>query len=353
MIIKHLWHIAIDKETLWVKWVNTEKLKGRSIWVVNEENSDSWGWKTILRLRNEVREFMIKKIGDGASTNVVYDHWSTIGVLQNFITNRDIQNARLNANTVVRDMIVDGVFHWPAEWINKYPILNQIQSIAINDGMKDQMIWRCGDGKEDKFSVKQTYADLQGVVEQVEWYKIVWFTQNIPKHSFILWMAILNKLTTQDKIRKWGSYDLMVCPLCYSDMDSHQHLFFQCDYAKQFWSRVKAKMGIQCDDMEWKDLVNWYTRLYNGNTIGSVTRRIGLAACVYFIWQERNWRLFREQKRSISELYEQFYEIVRMRLLSLKVRPSKAVLQVQKEWDVSLDIVGKQSIDFLERVFGL
>ena len=100
-------------------------------------------------------------------------------------------------------------------------------------------------------------------------------------------------------------------------------------------------MGIQCDDMEWNDLVNWYTRLYNGNTIGSVTRRIRLAACVYFIWQERNWRLFREQKMSISELYEQFYDKVRMRLLSLKVRPSKAVLQVQKEWDVSLDIIGK------------
>lgn len=214
-------------------------------------------------------------------------------------------------------------------------------SITTNDGMKDQMIWRCGDGKEDKFSVKQTYVDLQGAVEQVEWYKIVWFSQNIPKHSVILWLEILNKLTTQDKIRKWGSYDLMVCPLCYLDMDSHQHLFFQCDYAKQFWSRVKAKMGIQCADMEWNDLVNWYTRLYDGYTIGSGTRRIGLAACVYFIWKERNWRLFREQKRSISELYEQFYETVRMRLLSLKVRSSKAVLQVQKEWDVSLDIVGK------------
>nr|GEW91948.1 RNA-directed DNA polymerase, eukaryota, reverse transcriptase zinc-binding domain protein [Tanacetum cinerariifolium] len=28
MIIKHLWHVAVDKESLLVKWINTEKLKG-------------------------------------------------------------------------------------------------------------------------------------------------------------------------------------------------------------------------------------------------------------------------------------------------------------------------------------
>ncbi|GJW99860.1 hypothetical protein Tco_0183774 [Tanacetum coccineum] len=31
MIAKHLWHVIIDKNSLWVKWISTVKLKGRSV----------------------------------------------------------------------------------------------------------------------------------------------------------------------------------------------------------------------------------------------------------------------------------------------------------------------------------
>ncbi|GKC77531.1 RNA-directed DNA polymerase, eukaryota, reverse transcriptase zinc-binding domain protein [Tanacetum coccineum] len=43
MIVKHPWHIVIDKESLWVKWINTEKLKGRNFWEIKEDKNDSWG----------------------------------------------------------------------------------------------------------------------------------------------------------------------------------------------------------------------------------------------------------------------------------------------------------------------
>jgi hypothetical protein len=29
MIAKYLWHVVVDKNSLWVKWVNTVKLKGK------------------------------------------------------------------------------------------------------------------------------------------------------------------------------------------------------------------------------------------------------------------------------------------------------------------------------------
>ncbi|GKB87566.1 hypothetical protein Tco_0959838 [Tanacetum coccineum] len=41
MTVKHLWHIASYKESLWVKWINTKKLKGKSIWEIDEEKDDS------------------------------------------------------------------------------------------------------------------------------------------------------------------------------------------------------------------------------------------------------------------------------------------------------------------------
>lgn len=55
-IIKHLCNVTKDKNSLWVKRISTIKLKVRSIWVVNEELTDSWGWKNLLRLRKEVKD---------------------------------------------------------------------------------------------------------------------------------------------------------------------------------------------------------------------------------------------------------------------------------------------------------
>ncbi|GJT76141.1 RNA-directed DNA polymerase, eukaryota, reverse transcriptase zinc-binding domain protein [Tanacetum coccineum] len=90
MFAKHLWHLAMNKVSQWVKWVNIVKLKGKSIWTANEEVWDSWGWKNILRLKDEVRQYLVKKVGDGGTTSVIYDNWSNIRVLQSFITQRSI-----------------------------------------------------------------------------------------------------------------------------------------------------------------------------------------------------------------------------------------------------------------------
>ncbi|GKD06361.1 RNA-directed DNA polymerase, eukaryota, reverse transcriptase zinc-binding domain protein [Tanacetum coccineum] len=95
LFIKHLWNIANKKDTLWVKWVNTVKLKGVSVWVVHSsrlpggrnerrgsaralagrthegaecEECDSWGWKNLLTIRDLIKSHILYKIGDGENT---------------------------------------------------------------------------------------------------------------------------------------------------------------------------------------------------------------------------------------------------------------------------------------------
>ncbi|GJY12210.1 RNA-directed DNA polymerase, eukaryota, reverse transcriptase zinc-binding domain protein [Tanacetum coccineum] len=242
LVIKHLWYIALDENSIWVKWVNNVKLKGKSIWAVNEEVTDSQGWKNMLRLRDDVRQYMIMKVINREKTSVLIDNWSSVGVLQSFLTHRDMYNGRVKADTVVKEIVNNGICEWPSEWTKKFPILNLHKSITLDSSKNDELVWRSRSGKESNFSVKQVYDDLKGSGEEVTWATIVWFSQNIPKHSFIVWMEILNKLTTQDKVKNWRSYDMMACPLCNQDIDSHQHLFFQCQYANQFWAKAKSKI---------------------------------------------------------------------------------------------------------------
>ncbi|GJU57981.1 hypothetical protein Tco_1235747 [Tanacetum coccineum] len=115
MIVKHLWHIITNKETLWVKWINTVKLKSRSIWTANEETNDSWGWKNIIRMRDEVRKFIVIKIGNGEKAYVIYVNWCRTGALQSFITHRDLYNVRWHDKMVVKDIVENGVCIWPEE----------------------------------------------------------------------------------------------------------------------------------------------------------------------------------------------------------------------------------------------
>ena len=76
----------------------------------------------------------------------------------------------------------------------------------------------------------------------VRWHKVVWFTQCNPRMAFILWMAMRGKLQTQDRIMVRNNDIGMKCPLCKKVNDSHNHLFFECEYSKNIWEKLKGKM---------------------------------------------------------------------------------------------------------------
>ncbi|GJZ55588.1 hypothetical protein Tco_0610781 [Tanacetum coccineum] len=287
MIVKHLWHVVTDKELLWVKWINTEKLKGRSFGDIEEDKNDR--------------------------TSLWFDNWSNIGPLNQFISHRNMYDARLNDKMTVKEWVEQCNGQWPEEWVLDFPALLDLETVSMEEHNNDSTMWRKINGSLCKFSVSQAYRDLIHGEDDVDWYK--------------------------DKIKQWGSYDVMCCALCKHETDSHSHLFFECEYSKVFWGKILKKMGVFGSTYKWNDLVVEMSKRNNGNPIDSVIRRLCFAASVYLIWQERNNRIFRDECRSIEELIKVLSDIVRMRLLSLKFKRSTAVIKAKKRWDVKLYIV--------------
>ncbi|GJW69938.1 RNA-directed DNA polymerase, eukaryota, reverse transcriptase zinc-binding domain protein [Tanacetum coccineum] len=196
LLIKQLWNVIAKKDTLWVKWVNSENLKGKSIWVVTAKANSSAGWKEILTLRDKVRKHILWKIGDGMSINTWYDNWCSIGPICDIVTSREIYEARLNIDTTISELANKYEGNWPEGWNIEYPILNQTGMIRRQDGEKDKVVWVDRNGKESIFSVKQVWKDITFDETRVDWYKIVWFEKNIPRHAFVLWMVVQNRLST-------------------------------------------------------------------------------------------------------------------------------------------------------------
>ncbi|GKC78298.1 RNA-directed DNA polymerase, eukaryota, reverse transcriptase zinc-binding domain protein [Tanacetum coccineum] len=184
----------------------------------------------------------------------------------------------------------------------------------------DKLMRKDNNGNLSQFSVKKAYEDLRENNDEVKWWKVLWFSQCIPKHAFILWMAINEKLLTQDRMKKWGSYDMMVCSLCHKEDGSHNHLFFQCTYSKSIWEKFRSILRISRNSVDWKEIVKDLGTMRNGKNISSVIRRICVAACVYMIWQERNYRIFRDEKRTWEILFKMVWETVRMKLMGLTVK---------------------------------
>ncbi|KAK9733319.1 hypothetical protein RND81_04G059600 [Saponaria officinalis] len=147
------------------------------------------------------------------------------------------------------------------------------------------------------FSVTAAYHILRRRKARVAWTGVFKGGRVVPSHGIITNMAGLAQLPTTDNIIRRGMIIINRCNLCKSYGESHRHLFFRCPYSKEIWGRLLKWMyigGRSCDlitELHWTarrgKRKHWKTRWF----------RICLAACVYFIWNERNFRIFKGFER--------------------------------------------------------
>jgi len=138
---------------------------------------------------------------------------------------------------------------------------------------------------------------LLGVLPKVSWRKLVCNNMGCPKWKFILWLALKGKLQTLDRIGQWMMID-EVCPLCRSDGESLQHLFFSCPVAGNIWGSLLQWQGITRSNQGWLEEVQWAQRNCKGKRKGASVYKMVLVATVYQVWQERNIRMFQHSTRS-------------------------------------------------------
>ncbi|GKF28998.1 putative RNA-directed DNA polymerase, partial [Tanacetum coccineum] len=195
LMSKHVWNIITNKESLWVRWVNTYRLKGRSFWDIPEKEGSCWTWKKLLKFMWLFRENIIHKIGDGRNTSLWFDIWHPICPLSDFISKRMIA-----MKCKVADVIKNGEWDWPLELSSVFDALLIISPPCIIDGKKDKVVWKSNKGRHYDFSVSRVWEDIRKGGSLVPWSNLVWFSQCIPRHSFMLWLAIHRKLKTHDNL---------------------------------------------------------------------------------------------------------------------------------------------------------
>ncbi|GJX07986.1 hypothetical protein Tco_0195918 [Tanacetum coccineum] len=334
LIVSHLWNLISMKESLWVKWVHAYKLRGRSFWDVPIRGEISWGWRKVLQLRPLIREFVWHNIGDGALTSLWFDRWCPNSPLANTISTQDIHRAGLNLDSRVCDIVQNDGWSWPDYLVSKYPFLDQIV-MPNRSHRSDAIEWRDETGVVKPFSVSMVWEAIRHRHVKVPWSDIMWFSSSIPRHACHLWLVFWQRLKTQDRIRNWElSGDLSsTCTLCETQMDTHEHLFFECSFSQQVLYHMKMYADIASDHV-FSHIVADLLSFANRRSSRSVISKLVVAACAYFIWQERNSRLFKKKKRLVKQVADCIYVSIRLKLLSSRFKRSTESLMFARLWQL-------------------
>lgn len=123
---------------------------------------------------------------------------------------------------------------------------------------------------------------------EVPWWKLVWFSSVIPKHSFLLvgWFFGMPFLLK----RRWLAGDLgdANCLFCHGGMQNREHLFFSWSFSRRIWRVLMAACHFEDPPLFWEDVEIWSVKMLQGKNLEACLCRLWLGAVIYHLWRNRN-----------------------------------------------------------------
>ncbi|GKB52217.1 putative reverse transcriptase domain-containing protein [Tanacetum coccineum] len=185
------------------------------------------------------------------------------------------------------------------ELIDNYPFLSSIVMPNHVD-RPDLLEWRDEDGNVKSFSVSMVWRSIR------------------PRSNKVTWVDVSPLITS--------------CPLCELQPDSHEHLFFECSFSQQVWNHMKTYAGMDSSVPVFSHILASLIPIAKRRSDKSVIAKLVVAACAYFIWQERNWRLFKKNKRPMKQIIDCIMNSIRLKLLSCRFKKSNDGVLCSRLW---------------------
>ncbi|CAN1285963.1 hypothetical protein LINPERPRIM_LOCUS19166, partial [Linum perenne] len=125
-------------------------------------------------------------------------------------------------------------------------------------------------------------------------FEVIWNAGVPSKIACLSWKVYFGKVATIDNLQRKGFALANRCVLCGSNAESVDHLFFSCVFASEVWTLISSKLSIHGPHPSstvgfiqgWKGL-NCLTKF-------QLAKKAIIHAVLWFIWIERNNRIFRD-----------------------------------------------------------
>ncbi|GJS51247.1 hypothetical protein Tco_0624609 [Tanacetum coccineum] len=110
--------------------------------------------------------------------------------------------------------------------------------------------------------------------------------------------------------------------------------WFGSRIAFRLWSHVKKFACMDNMVPMLNSIISYLSPITQRRSTRCVIANLVVAASAYFIWQERNWRLFKNKKRSATHVIKSIMSLVRLKLLSCRFKKSKDGVTFAQLWDL-------------------
>ncbi|KAL0295349.1 UNVERIFIED_CONTAM: hypothetical protein Sradi_6840200 [Sesamum radiatum] len=256
MMMKHVWRILQrDNQSLWVAWVIRYKLRSQSIWAPLP-NSASWCWKKLAKISKLMQAGLVFSVGDGCTFRLWTDPWHPRGLLLSWFP-RGPAITGLPADSLLCTVMHQGQWCWPSS--RRLELQGIVAELPpIGPQQSDVITWKSGN-----FNTKSVLSLIQSASSHVLWHHLLGGKFKIPRHDFILWLALWGRLSTMDRIRI--SCSDVECILCGGRfLETHAHLFFECSFSKRCIDMLKARVRFQWLQSGWNHDIIWASRRWRG-----------------------------------------------------------------------------------------
>jgi len=330
-MLNHIWNLFTKAGSLWVAWIESNWLRGRSLWSISIPSSCSWSWKKLLKLRDMAKSLIRFQVGDGRNIFLWLDHWHPAGCLLGRFGYRAVYDSGMSINAKLSAIIHNGEWFWPAARSDDLVEI-QCQLLDINLGGEDQPIW---ESKNGKYSCAETWERLRSKNQVVHWWKSVWFSMAIPRHSFFLWLVFRDAVVTRQKMCSWGYMGPCLCLFCYAAQENRNHLFFSCSFSRRIWKTIMGDCFFADVPTSWDEVEVWGPKVMRGKSLQSCLGKICFAAVVYHLWKQRTALLHSNNQCTEEAILAQISWEVRARIMNKgQFKGSDKQLALVAKWNL-------------------
>lgn len=187
---------------------------------------------------------------------------------------------------------------------------------ALLPDVPDVFLWRNSPAsKPGQFVASKTWETLYPATVSVPWHKTIWFKTRIPKHAFLSWVAILNRLPTKDRLQQWGLNISPTCLLCDVSDESRDHIFFACPYSQEVWTTFFTA-PVFSPPSGFEAIIAWLPSAAGNPQLKDICCFL-VQAILYVMWRERNLRLHTSTSKPSFTLVREVKVLMKAKLLGL------------------------------------
>ncbi|XP_059669152.1 uncharacterized protein LOC132314294 [Cornus florida] len=241
----------------------------------------------------------------------------------------DVEILQLDPRVTVDSLISNNQWEVPIS-LQQIPFFQsqaftlQLQNIPPPSYASDKVEWFPSSPNEYSHRLTMDYFTPPSLV--FAWDQLVWFKHHIPKHGYIVWLALKKRLATLDTKPMMKKHYTNACYLCLAHEESLDHIFFKCQFSSRIWEIVQHAAGFYIKPDSWNDLITWCATTWMQDHF--ITHKLLLSSAIYFIWQERNARAFRNKSSPPTHAIHLIKGCIRARFSSLKLKHNSDIRRI-------------------------